>query len=125
MLLDQRDDVAAGEALARIVEKYALRWADDPSRPYPIDGAGSCPVGWMPLIESLVVRLIGLGWDRHLAQVKEKLGGLRFYIREGTAQMQAAIDDAEIESFKVCDHCGNPGTLRRSGRAAVRCDEHA
>ena len=40
-------------------------------------------VGWYPLIKNLIDELITLGWDKKVTQVKEKFGGLRFYIMVG------------------------------------------
>jgi hypothetical protein len=36
--------------------------------------------GWIPILDRLAEDLIALGWDRTLDQVKQKFGGLRFYI---------------------------------------------
>jgi hypothetical protein len=87
----QEADVAA---LAALVARYNLRWTEDRDRPYPADEMGACPSAWLPIVEALVEELIALGWNRHVAQVKEKLGGLRFYIGEGSEAMEAAIERA-------------------------------
>ena len=54
-------------------------------------------------------------------QVKEKMGGLRFYISGGelhTEQfrycMREAIHMAESLSFTICENCGNKGQVRNS-----------
>lgn len=59
-------------------------------------------------------------------QVKEKLGGLRFYIEHETGDdyVRGAIALAEDLSFKTCEVCGNIGQ-RRGGRGIrTLCDEH-
>ena len=40
-------------------------------------------------------------------QVKEKFGGLRFYISHGDETLYKMIDKAENESLKTCEHCGS------------------
>jgi hypothetical protein len=42
--------------------------------------AGYVRNGWIPILDRLAEDLIALGWDRTLDQVKQKFGGLRFYI---------------------------------------------
>jgi hypothetical protein len=42
--------------------------------------AGHVRKGWIPILDRLAEDLIALGWDRTLDQVKQKFGGLRFYI---------------------------------------------
>lgn len=65
--------------------------------------------GWEPILYRLAEDLIALGWDRQIRQVKEKLGGLRFYIRSGDATFQKRIEQAEDESYITCEECGAPG----------------
>ena len=58
--------------------------------------------------------------------VKEKFGGLRVYLTSSTDEMEAAIDEAEAESFKTCEECGAPGVLRSDGGwLMTACDSHA
>lgn len=59
------------------------------------------------------------------SQVKEKFGGLRFYMRASTPEMEALIDEAETLSLKTCEECGKPGVLRSGGWLLTLCDEHA
>jgi hypothetical protein len=68
--------------------------------------------GWFPLIKDLIVDLIELGWNKEICQVKEKFGGLRFYINDGTDEMFDRIHKAERESCTICEITGNPGKLR-------------
>lgn len=46
------------------------------------------------------------------AQVKEKFGGLRFYMTIGTDEVYALIGKAEALSCKTCEECGEPGEKR-------------
>lgn len=115
----------AATSMEQLVSKYQLRWAHQPDQPYPVDYYGSVGAGWLPLVEELVIDLIELGWDRQVAQVKEKFGGLRFYIGVGSADIAATIDRAQERSFEICEECGRPGRLRDGPYLLVRCDEHA
>ena len=59
-------------------------------------------------------------------QVKQKLGGLRFYVshQHRTEAVMQRIYAAESESFRTCEVCGKPGTLRDDCIRTV-CDAHA
>lgn len=57
-------------------------------------------------------------------QVKEKFGGLRFYINGGDDEIDAAITFAEMLSERTCEVCGAPGKQRGGGWISTRCDEH-
>ena len=85
-------------------------------------GVGS---GWYPIIKDLIDGLIKLGWDKNVIQVKEKFGGLRFYIDEGSDEMYKLIVGAEKKSYETCQVCGNSGELRKDiGWYLTLCDEH-
>lgn len=68
--------------------------------------------GWHPLIRDLVDNLFAAGWDGVIAQVKEKFGGLRFYIGGGNDEIFELIHEAEGKSYEICEDCGKPGKLR-------------
>ena len=55
-------------------------------------------------------------------QVKEKYGGLRFYIYNGDEYVRGMIDFAESFSYKICESCGNPGKLKSEGWWRTLCD---
>jgi len=48
----------------------------------------------------------------HVVQVKEKFGGLRFYVTPATHKIFDRIHEVEEESFHICEVCGKPGKLR-------------
>lgn len=92
----------------------------------PIKDCGYFSVGpgWYQLIKDLIVDLIELGWDKKVCQVKEKFGGLRFYINSGSNEVHDRISQAENESYKICEVTGNPGTLRTDiGWYTTLCEE--
>jgi hypothetical protein len=60
-----------------------------------------------------------------VSQVKEKFGGLRFYIDGGTDEHYNYITFAESMSYRICEVCGSKGTYYPFGWHHVACDEHA
>ena len=58
------------------------------------------------------------------AQVKEKFGGLRFYIDGGDDWVYGAISMAEAMSYRICEVCGAPGQTRGTGWVRTTCDQH-
>lgn len=57
------------------------------------------------------------------SQVKEKFGGLRFYMTSSTDEMEAAIDFAEGEADVTCEICGEPGTIGGKGWLSCLCEK--
>ena len=68
--------------------------------------------GWFGIIKELIENLIELGWNKQVCQVKEKFGGLRFYINEGSNEIHEKISQGVSKSYEVCEKCGNHGELR-------------
>ena len=68
--------------------------------------------GWNLLIKNLIQDLIKLGWNKEVCQVKEKFGGLRFYINAATSEVHKRISQAEIESLTICEITSKIGELR-------------
>ena len=56
-------------------------------------------------------------------QVKEKYGGLRFYIMWGNEKIDALISFAESMSECTCEECGRPGTQDTDGWIKTLCEE--
>jgi hypothetical protein len=84
-----------------------------------------CHEGWYPLIQKLIEDLIKLGWDKQVTQVKEKFGGLRFYINEGSNEVHDRITKAEQESYTICEMCGTSGEIRKdTGWYRTLCEAH-
>jgi len=76
-----------------------------------------CGDGWLDLIWDLCERIEDLDTDADMtvAQVKEKFGGLRFYVLSATQEAFDLIDDAEDESYLVCESCGSRDEVETSG----------
>jgi hypothetical protein len=58
-------------------------------------------------------------------QVKEKFGGLRFYVQAATDKHYQYISFAESMSYRTCEECGNPGKTYTDGWHTTLCDIHA
>lgn len=69
--------------------------------------------GWNQLIKDLIGDLIELGWNKEVCQVKEKFGGLRFYINESSEEVFRRIREAEEKSYTICEVTGESGKLRK------------
>jgi hypothetical protein len=80
--------------------------------------------GWLGLVKILIEDLIQLGWDRQICQVKQKFGGLRFYINEGSKEIFDKITEAENRSYEICEKCGKPGNPTKGGWITTLCDFH-
>jgi len=89
------------------------------------DVINSCGNGWNTIITSLVSDLFELGWDGQLFQVKEKFGGLRFYIGQGNEAIWERISKAESQSQSTCIECGQPGKVYYDGWMLPLCEKHA
>lgn len=79
--------------------------------------------GWQPIIEKLHAALLELSPDYEVLQIKEKFGGLRYYIdfavpfaSPEAKQMQLLLADAEEQSFRVCEDCGTEDGVTVEGR---------
>lgn len=59
------------------------------------------------------------------AQVKEKFGGLRFYVHAATPKHFDYITFAESMSYHTCEVCGSPGKTYTDGWHVTLCDIHA
>jgi hypothetical protein len=58
-------------------------------------------------------------------QVKEKFGGLRFYVQAATDKHYQYISFAESMSYRTCESCGAPGKTYTDGWHTTLCDIHA
>ncbi|GDX80024.1 hypothetical protein LBMAG42_18350 [Deltaproteobacteria bacterium] len=73
--------------------------------------------GWAPLVERLLMAAKERGFTREnfeVIQVKQKFGGLRFYVRGGDEAFGNLVREAERESYTTCETCGGqPASLVR------------
>lgn len=92
-----------------------------------------CDDGWFNLIwqfsEQLekIANLISPTIDRpQMVQVKEKFGGLRLYYWHLPGEYTAIRSlgyALENESFKICEVCGAPGSVRKNSWIRTLCDK--
>lgn len=59
------------------------------------------------------------------SQVKEKFGGLRFYVQAATDKHYNYINFAESMSYRTCEECGAPGKTYTDGWHLTLCETHA
>lgn len=93
-----------------------------------------CDNGWFELLwqlsaqlEALIAALPNLDQDAYgPTNIKEKFGGLRFYMTKLSPEMDRAIRWAEEQSICTCELCGKPGArLKQDELILTRCAEHA
>lgn len=78
--------------------------------------------GWMPIVENALRKMLDVGWDKRLAQVKEKFKGLRIYVDgETNDKIRDIIREAEEKCLKTCEDCGGP-RAPLTGVGAPVCD---
>lgn len=87
-----------------------------------------CDEGWYPIISQLDRDILKLAPDYTILQVKEKFGGLRYYIgsvhENVFDQVYKLITEAENIAAKTCECCGKTGVLcRRRGWLKTLCKE--
>jgi hypothetical protein len=84
------------------------------------------------------IHCVGEGWRKlvsklydakpkstHVMQVKEKWGGLRFYVSSAPEWYYDLIDCYEQESYQLCELCGEQGVNRTDlGWVLTLCDKH-
>ena len=77
--------------------------------------------GWSSLIDAIFDKLPE---DAYISQVKEKYGGLRFYVDGVDIGVLDFISEMEEKSYEICEICGKPGKPREGGWIRTLCDEH-
>lgn len=74
-----------------------------------------CGDGWYYLLYRLSQRISYIlqrdNLDCYAVQVKEKFGGLRFYMSTTNDEIENEISMAEKIAEKTCEKCGKPGEL--------------
>lgn len=118
-----------------LCEKYPLlyrhRW--DSPRATCMCWGFTCGDGWYKLIDELSAKLeakivklkedgVPLEKLPVAAQVKEKFGGLRFYMDYATEDMYDLTGEAENRSYSICEFCGDKGKTRNRSWVRTLCD---
>ena len=101
-----------------------------PDRPAIVKNLCECDDGWLQMIHDLITELLAAGWDKQICQIKEKFGGLRFYIGSGSEEIWDIISKYEELSYSICEVCGETGEIRKdcgwkgSTWYKTMCDKH-
>lgn len=116
------------EKTKELVDTFPALFVNDPQKCISLFGF-ECGDGWFGLlkecIEKIKVVCESQQIEIHVAQIKEKWGTLRFYIDYGTDEIFSIINEAEQKSEETCEHCGQPGSMRKyAGRFySIHCDK--
>jgi hypothetical protein len=89
--------------------------------------------GWEPIVRRLAEKLEPIARETTLraVQVKEKNGGLRFYVEHGAlpedvvGMVRAAVAEARDQSARTCELCGGDGVLRGTHHVQTLCAQCA
>ncbi|THF58196.1 hypothetical protein [Ollibium composti] len=101
----------------------------------PVRMRFECGPGWEVVLDKYfgeVSAALPPGTRLHLERVYEKYGSLRMDAmpdRSVSDAARLALHKAEIladsRSYRYCETCGRPGSLRDTGRLFVACEIHA
>ena len=85
----------------------------------------ACGDGWFGLIWDLCADLqiiadMGLVKQPVAAQVKEKFGGLRFYLNNHNDTVNALVNTAEELAWNTCENCGSTDDIHTTARYISR-----
>ena len=116
----------------QLCEKYPEIFADRYSDPKTTAMCWGLDVGdgWFALIDNLCNDIQTYVNKNHLppivaTQIKEKFGGLRFYIGGGHSHIWDLIDKAEKNSYTICEVCGKDGKVNDAGYwLQTLCEKH-
>jgi len=122
------------DLIQKLITKYPNLYRDFVNAKGP-RGYMSVGNGWFPLINDLSSKLekmiLKLPENKQkyykATQIKQKWGGLRYYMNDRTAEMRIVMEDAERESWITCEVCGKPGKLNQQvmGKwVTVSCKDH-
>ena len=111
-------------------EKNTAKMNADFPRIFPTPFYFECGDGWSDLLHKLCADIdtectkFGLTNDEwtQATQIKEKFGGLRFYVTSCGDSIHDLIEAAEEKSLVTCEGCGLPGKKRRGGLIRTLCD---
>jgi hypothetical protein len=88
----------------------------------------ACGDGWRDLLLKLKHDLEMTRVPYEICQIKEKFGGLRFYVditgdatEKSRDEFNALIEKAESDSVTICEGCGNPGERGGEGWITTAC----
>jgi len=126
------------ENTTRLIKDFPILYPSmrEDKTPWGMFRSFDCGDGWFELVRDLsekledVLRALPEDERFGVTQVKEKFGGLRFYVggvpHEVFDLVQGMIREAEGQSLRTCEVTGKPGRLRtKRGWDQTLCDEVA
>jgi hypothetical protein len=83
--------------------------------------------GWRPLVKPLLD--FAAEHKIPVKEVKEKLGGLRFYVDRGPSlsandELDLLIEETTTKSLHTCEECGEYGNIAGDRRMKCFCPKH-
>lgn len=109
----------------KLREKYPVLFAglEKPLKESLMAFGLECNDGWHDLIDRNCALIVRADPNAELFQLKEKLGGLRMYFKGTTDEALDIAEEAERESFTICETCGKSGKLRDYGWLKTLCED--
>lgn len=118
----------------RLLEKYPKIFAQHKlsCRETAMCWLFSCGDGWYDIIDTLAFIIQQKNeqapeavkksdyYPMQAVQVKEKWGGLRFYMNASTDYIDGAIRMAEEMSYRICEDCGSTDGVAQTSSGWVR-----
>jgi hypothetical protein len=112
-----------------------IKWTDVVAKHPKIDFGHykediECREGWNQLIDHLCEDIDKKNAEVSVNQIKEKFGGLRFYVDilnspdANPEEVYELISDYEDKSYHICEVCGESGKLYAKGWHQTLCDKH-
>lgn len=97
-------------ALTELLNEYPNIFPKIGQDMIPKLGSYMIPSGWVPLVKELCSKLEQDHPDVHCEQMKDKFGGLRFYVNvswdESRKDLYDLISNYEERSYSYCERCG-------------------
>lgn len=115
------------ESLMDFIKTLQLKIKEENRRiKYPFELFGiECGYGWYGLVLPLYFAIQKYNKDKfeseqiHIDQIKEKFGGLRFYISNAPEEFRDWASRIGDESYKVCEFCGSTTDVTTEGRGWI------
>ena len=88
-----------------------MKGNNESKEPYELFGI-ECGEGWKKLYQPIIDYIDEYNKDKEgddkieIYQIKEKFGTLSFYVSKKTDKLRKMIENAEAESYHVCEICG-------------------
>lgn len=107
------------EREAQIVEKYPTFFPNIHGDPTKTCLAWGIAIGdgWADLFEKLCadIKAANPPEDFQFLQIKEKFGGLRAYYSQANEAIHKLVDQAERDSYTICETCGSKDSVTSEG----------